>query len=110
MTREAFIKALERNRYSYEVVGDKIVVTHDGYLHLGSLQTIPPGVEFKNEGAVYLDSLQTIPPGVKFKNRGAVWLKSLIGFWFSEWEGNIEGISTKSLLNKMIEDGLFDRR
>ena len=56
MTREEFIRILrfEKN-YSYDIVGDKIIITGgNGY------------------GGVNLNSLKTIPPGVKFNNRGSV--------------------------------------
>jgi len=36
-------------------------------------------------------------------------LKSLLGGAFGYWEGNIEGIDEKRLLNKMIKDGVFER-
>ena len=154
MTREEFIKVLEEKGYSYEIIGDKIVVTHKGDVDLDSLETLPPevkfenkgyvdlrsltslpslpsGVEFKNEGGVSLNSLETLPPDVGFENGGDVGLNSLTsipsgvefrngsryieldsltGGWFSAWNGNIEGISSNRLLNKMISDGLFDRR
>ena len=150
MTREKFIETLEKNRYSYEIVGDKIVVTHRTYINLRSLQTIPPGVEFRNGADVWLESLETLPPGVKFENGGSVGLHSLetlppgvkfnnrgdvhlkslktippgvefnnrgdsdlgslAGGWFDEWDGNIKRIAPNRILNKMIEDGLFDRR
>jgi len=42
-----------------------------------------------------------------FKNRGYVWLDYLLGGYFNRWSGNIEGIDSKRLLNKMIKDGLF---
>lgn len=81
MTREEFIKVLEGNGYSsYEIVGDKIVVTHvtrGGYVNLDSLTSLPPGVEFRNRGHVYLRSLTSLPPGVEFNNGGGVTLKSL---------------------------------
>ena len=44
MTREEFIKELKYKRYSYEIVGNKIVVTHKGYVKLNSLETLPPEV------------------------------------------------------------------
>ena len=147
MTQEEFIKVLEFVGYSYEIEGDKLVVTHKGgvdldyltsippgvvfkngeYVYLDSLTSIPPGVEFRNEGNVYLDALTSLPPGVEFSNGGDVWLKSLtsitpgvefrnggdvgldalIGGWFDEWKGNIEGIQGKRLLNLMIKKGMF---
>ena len=110
MTREEFKKILKKKGYSYELVGDKIVVTHDGYVDLTPLKTLPPGVVFKNGDVVFLVSLETISPGVEFRNRGDVNLESLVGARFHEWYGNIEGIEPNRLLNKMIADGLFDRR
>ena len=130
MTREEFKKILESNRCSFEEEGDKIVVTGGGGISLIPLETLPPDVVFKNRGYVWLDnlktlsgglefrnkghvdliSLETLPPGVLFENEGAINLESLIGGWFNEWEGVIEGIGPNRLLNKMIADGVFDRR
>ena len=88
MTREEFIKILgEEGYYSYKIEGDKIVVTFGGYVNLGSLTSIPPGVEFKNVVDVYLNSLT--------------------GDWFSNWKGNMEGIESNRLLNLMISKGMF---
>ena len=182
MTREEFIKVLDKRRYPYEIKGDKIVVTHksrfpgdtghldfqasvgrkaltslppgvvfknrgDVYLrdltsmapgvefenkgnvylrdlaslppgvvfknemsvNLNSLTSLPLGVEFKNGGEVWLGSLTFISPGVEFKNGGDVFLKSLTGGMFDNWNGNIEGIDNKRLLNLMISKGLFER-
>ena len=39
-----------------------------------------------------------------------VYLESLFRNFFRDWKGNIKGIDSKRLLNKMIESGLFDRR
>ena len=107
MTQEEFIKILDKKRYSYEIEGDRIVVTEDGYVWLESLTSLPPGVEFKNGGDVWFNSLTSIPPGVEFKNRGNVDLEPLIGVRFDKWKGNIEGISSKRLLNVMIKQGVF---
>ena len=127
MKKEEFIEVLKRNNYLYEIQGDKIIVTHDGYVDLGFLETIPPGVEFRNNGRVDLRSLETLPPGVEFKNRGNVWLDSLenlspgaefknggdvylrgiLGVWLDDWEGNIEGVGGKRLLSLMSNKELF---
>ena len=152
MSREEFIKVLDSKRYSYEIVGGKIIITHTyigsgammsdltslppgvefknrEYVFLGALTSIPrdvefnnkgavilnaltslpPGVEFKNEGDVELHSLTSISPGVEFKNGVNIWLDSLIGGYFTKWEGNIPGIAPNRLLNKMIKDGVFER-
>jgi hypothetical protein len=36
-------------------------------------------------------------------------LYALIGGWFEEWKGNIEGIDSKRLMNLMINKGVFQR-
>ena len=109
MTREEFIAELKGKSYSYEIEGNKIVVTNKGYITLDYITSLPPGVEFRNEGTVYLRSLKSIPPGVEFRNGGMVKLESLTGGWIMYWRGNIEGIDPKRLLNKMISLGLFER-
>ena len=129
MTQEEFIKVLKKKKYSYEIEGDQIVVTHKWYVNLGSLTSLPPGVVFKNRGTVHLDSLTSIPPGVEFRNKGGVYLNdltsispgmefsngedvyldSLIGGWFGDWKGNIKGIDSNRLLNLMISKGIFER-
>ena len=129
MTREEFIKELDEKGYSYEIEGDKIVVTHKGYVYLESLTSLPPGVQFnnkrgvnlkslkilqpgvvfKNKGSVYLNSLKSLPHGVEFKNKGSVGLESLTGGRFRDWKGNIEGVDSKRLLNFMISKGVFQK-
>ena len=109
MIREEFIQSLEDHNYSYEIEGDKIVVI-GGYAGLESLTSLPPGVVFRNRGDVDLDSLASLPPGVEFNNRGDVYLESLIGGYFNDWKGNIDGIDEKILLNKMISLGLFENK
>jgi hypothetical protein len=66
MTREEFISILDEKGYSYEIEGDKIVVTEDGHVYLRALTSIPPGVKFNTKGNVYLDALTSIPSGVSF--------------------------------------------
>ena len=139
MTREGFIEELEGEEYSYEIEkieGDKIIVIYGGdadfpdnagYVDLGSIKSLPPGVhfnnggfvnlqsltslspgvQFNNKGAVGLNSLTSLPPGVEFNNEGAVWLYSIVGGGFEDWKGNIEGIDSKRLLNFMISKGMF---
>ena len=109
MTQKAFIKILDEKGYSYEIEGDKVVVTHEGDVGLDALTSIPPGVEFKNGGYVDLESLTSLPPGVEFKNGEDVYLVYLVGGWFGEWQGNIEGIAPERLLNLMISKGVFER-
>ena len=146
MTGEEFIEILKERGYSYEEEGDRIIVTHRGYVYLdrktlppgvefkngghvwlknletlppgvafkndsgvilSHLKTLPPGVAFKNGGGVNLSGLETLPPGVEFKNDGDVGLKGILGRWLNRWEGNIEGVENKRLLNLMISKGVF---
>ena len=129
MTQKEFIKKLDLEGYSYEIEGDKIIVTYEGDVDLEKLKTLPPGVEFMNEGYVLLNDLTSLPPGVEFKNGGTVMLNALtsippgvefrnkedvrldalIGEWISGWEGNIRGVESKRLLNLMISKGIFKR-
>ena len=129
MTRKEFIGVLDAENYSYEIEGDKIVVTYKGGVYLGSITSIPPGVVFnntgpinlesltslpsgvvfKNGGYVNLESLTSLPPGVGFKNGRYVNLESLIGGLSDKWKGNIKGIDNKRLLNLMISKGIFER-
>ena len=129
MTQEKFIKVVEEEDYSYEIQGNKIVVTHDRDVYFSDLTSLPPGVKFENEGSVFLfsltslppgvvfenggsvwlESITSLPPGVVFENGGSVWLESLIGGWLDEWKGNIEDIYSKRLLNSMINKGVFER-
>jgi hypothetical protein len=109
MTQDEFRKVLDEKRYSYEIEGDKVVVTNKGYITLDYITSLPPGVEFRNEGAVYLRSLKSIPPGVEFRNGGMVKLESLIGGWMMYWRSNIKGIDPNRLLNAMIKQGVFER-
>jgi hypothetical protein len=77
MTQEEFIAILNRENYSYEIEGDKIIVNRKGDVDLESLTSLSPGVEFRNDGNVWLESLTSIPSGVEFKNRSDVRFPSL---------------------------------
>ena len=95
---------------SLETLSPDVEFSNYGTVHLESLETLSPGAEFSNSGSADLPSLKTLSRGVVFKNGGYFFLNSLIGGRFDRWDGNIEGINNKRLLNKMIADGLFDRR
>jgi hypothetical protein len=128
MTREEFIEELSYTEYTYEIKGDKIVITGDeegnfimylpsipsdvifsnpGYVELNYIENIPSGVEFNNGEFVALSSLETLPPGVVFNNSGGIYLRSIFGTYVDYWDGNIKNVNSKSLLNLMISKGLF---
>lgn len=97
-----------------ETLPPGVVFNNRGDVGFSSLKTLPPGVVFNNKGSVHLKSLKTISPGVEFNNGGGnyipledVYLGSLVGGRFGYWEGNIEGIDPKRLLNVMISKGMF---
>jgi hypothetical protein len=94
MSREEFKEKLEFYDYSYSEEGGKILVI---------------GGETKANRNNWLSNCVRIPSGVVFSNKGIVHLESLIGKPFHHWEGTIEGVGSKRLLNKMISIGLFDR-
>ena len=100
MTREEFTNVLDNYGYSYEIEGDRIIVTYRGSVFLESLTSLPPGVVFKNGGVVRLDYLTSLPPGVEFRNRGDVDLSALTsispGVEFKN-EGNVRLDSLTSL-------------
>ena len=124
MTREEFIDYLKELDHSYIEEDNRIVITsrgdvllrnphsdvefrNGGGVWLEFITSLPPEMVFNNGGDVGLFSLRSISPDVVFKNRGDVYLRSLTGNWFSKWEGNIEGIDSKRLLNSMISKGMF---
>ena len=79
MTREEFIKELDDLEYSYEIEGDKIIVTHsESHVDLNHLTHIPPNIIFNNVMDVDLESIKYVPPGVEFRNEGSVYLASVI--------------------------------
>ncbi len=131
MTREEFIEILDNKGYSYKIEGDKIVVIDKNdsgvvnpSIDLSDITSIPSNVTFNNRGYIFLTKLTSIPPNVIFNNyryidlrnclkidssvifnnRGSIFTDKLIT---DDWEGNIEGISSKRLLNRMIKQGMF---
>ena len=95
---------------SLETLSSGVKFNNGGDVNLGALTSISPDVVFGNRGSVWLDSLPSIPPGVGFKNEGNIDLSSLMGDWFEDWKGNIEGINPPRLLDKMVSFGLFNKR
>jgi len=77
VTRKAFIEVLKSSRVSYEIEGDKVVVTGEVGVNLRYLISLPPGVVFKNYGDVYMPNLMELAQGVEFKNYGSVYLEDL---------------------------------
>ncbi len=129
MTKKEFIEMLSGNYYHYDIIDDKIVITdtsdlnldfltslpsgvifnNGGWVNLRSLKSLPTDVEFNNKINIDLKSLTSLSPGVVFNNGGDIYLKSLVGSLFRTWQGNIEGIDNKRLLNLMIKQGVFER-
>jgi hypothetical protein len=97
MTREEFKQVLDKKGYSYEIEGDRIVVTHKRTVYLSALTSLPPGVEFKNWSGVDLNSLTSLSPGVEFNNEGDVYLKSLTSIPPGVGFKNRGGVDLRSL-------------
>ena len=123
MTNEEFIKILDKKGYSYEIEGDKIIVTgrnvslnfptslppgvvfkNVGTVELRSLTSLSTGVEFKNGGDVDLDSLTSLPPDVVFRNRGDVRLESLTSISPDVVFRNKGDVDLKSLAGGWFKD------
>jgi hypothetical protein len=97
MTREEFIQILDEKGYSYEIEGDKIIVTHEGHVDLGWLTSLPPGVEFNSGRDVDLKKLVDLPPGVVFNNVMNVTLSSLTSLHPSVKFNNLGNVTLSSL-------------
>ena len=77
MTREEFIKILDKEDYSYKIEGDKIVITHgkkgtgnDDHIYLDDLV---PDIIFANKGMVKLENdITSLPYGLEFRNGGEI--------------------------------------
>jgi hypothetical protein len=95
------------NLPSLKILPSDVRFENQGDVNLHSLKSLPSGVRFENQGYVWLPYLESLPPGVRFQNQRDVWLASLVGGWFEDWKGNIEGVDPKRLLNLMIDKGVF---
>jgi len=69
---EKFIKTLREKGYEYMRDGDKIIVTHNGYVDLRNLKELPENITFANRWGVYLRSLKKLPETTKFANGGSI--------------------------------------
>lgn len=131
MIQEEFTSILHKKGYSYRIDGDMIIVintNNNGVVNpsidLRDITSIPPNVIFNNSGYVFLTKLTSIPPNVIFNNRRYIDLRNCLKIDSSvifnneesifvdklitnNWEGNIEGIDSKRLLNLMISKGIF---
>lgn len=97
MTKEEFIEKLKT--YSYEMVGDKLIVNDKGSVYLVGLTSMPSNVEFNNLGYVDIRNVTSIPSDVKFNNDGYVDLGSATSI-SSGVEFNNEGyINIESLIH-----------
>ncbi|MCH6259194.1 hypothetical protein MLD52_21735, partial [Puniceicoccaceae bacterium K14] len=57
---------LETEGYDFEEKDGWLIVSHQGYVDLSSVTTLPDNVKFENQGGVYLSSVTTLPDNVKF--------------------------------------------
>jgi hypothetical protein len=79
------------------------------YLVLTRLKRLSPGITFNNTGAIQFESLESISPDFVFGGPEYFYLGPFIEEFLHYWDGNIEGVHPKRLLNKMISLGLFDK-
>ena len=108
MTREEFIEILDRKDYRYKIVGDDLIINQEGsYIDLDEIEILPDNIIFNNRGDIWLKSVRSIPKSVKFMNSGDVSLDRLTGDFFEWFDGNIEGIGYRRLLNHMVSKDVF---
>ena len=73
MTHEEFIQVLDKEGYTYEIEGNKIIVTNKGKVGLEYLTSLPSDVVFRNEGGVHFRRLDyRILESVEFRNEGVI--------------------------------------
>ena len=128
MTQEEFIEELSHTEYSYEIKGDKIIVTGDeegnfimylpsipsdvifsnpGDVELFYIENIPSRVEFNNVGSVRIPGVTSIGKDVYFNNNGPIYLRSIFNTWLDYWSGSIKNVYDNRLLNLMIKQEVF---
>ena len=72
--------------------------------------------DFGHRSRIYSQKIRDSDPEIQdMMKRNAFYLQgsgveSIFGNWFSNWDGNIEEIDHKKLLNKMVSLGLFNRK
>ncbi len=82
MTREEFIEQLDKDKITYNILGNEIEITGSNGLAykwnvaINQIDTLPSGVIFNNKGNVHIMFLQEIPEGVQFNNGGNIVLGS----------------------------------
>ncbi len=78
MTREQFIEQLDKDKITYNILGNEIEITGSNGLAykwnvaINHLKTLPSGVIFNNKGNVHIMELQKIPEVVQFNNGGNI--------------------------------------
>ena len=107
MTQEEFIQVLDKENYSYEIEGDKIIVTHEGCVNLQYLSSLPSDVVFKNGGSVNLMRLVSFPTGVEFRNKGKVCMESLSSIPSDVVFRNEGGVHFRRLNYRILESVEF---
>ena len=133
MTREEFIEVLDKEGYSHEINGNKLIVRKaakdsgenhnlhvysipsnvifevDGNLGIGFISSIPNGVEFRNTGSVIFLRLETLSPDVKFNNKGSIWMEEIEVLPSGLVFNNGEGIFLK-MIKIIPEDVTFNNK
>ncbi len=70
-------KVLDKKRYTYEDLGNELIINHKGNINLYSITFLPDNIQFNNGGNIYLDSLTSLPDNIQFNNGGNVSLGKL---------------------------------
>lgn len=78
MTREEFIKELERKEYTYKISenGDILLKGYNQDVFLNDITSMPENVKFLNGGSVWINEIEELPLGVRFQKRRICYSKS----------------------------------
>ena len=108
MTQKAFIKILDKKKYSYKIKGDKIIVTHEFDIVFKKLTSIPPNVHFNNTGTIDFPSLIQLPSGIEFNTAGTIRLGALTELPSDVVFDNATGYIFLDSVTKLPSDVVFD--
>ena len=104
MNKNKFLDFLDSEEISFSERGGRIIVDHSDIFDL-DINSIPPGIIFRNEGDVYLDLITNLPKDTEFENGGHVFIPEVVsiskGVKFRN-KGDVNMESLKEINNEII--------
>ena len=78
MNKSEFISVLKEKGIAFEEKNGKIIINHNGRVHLENIISLPKNIEFNGNGRVHLENVTYLPKNIKFNHRGYVNLQNVI--------------------------------